>query len=742
MSFGNKPTEIDLATKGSTIIIGNNEDVGEQGESRNGVGKSSAIQALIYALYGKGIDKQIKQDDFINVVNKKDMVVILDFEVKGVEYRIIRGRKPNRVELYQGETSLTRDSMKNTDELIQETVGIPYEIFIGTFFMSPHKESFMSMGSAEQRSFIENILSLDVLAKRAESLKLLRKEIQVDAKLAQQEAEHVVSRNTSTETRIDRLTLRSEEWEAETLAEIENNENLLSDLREVDIESEKKLHERAEALRVDVSITKKKMDEVSTDIKIIRPEVDRLKVEVSKYIEAVNGVGAEKEEFDKKLSDLTKQLEELDTTLGEIDEDLEELESIKSDLESEKYKILSSEKEMNADISEMVRTVEALKRENADVEEQIVSLNAGTCPYCKQKHTDEEKIKSLSELIVKNSNEIEVHEDAISCLGKELSELTTVRLPELTEDLKNVETLISDNQSLKKKMIEIDRQISDLKSQGKTKHELVIEMYEGRDIESELRQAESDLSELEAEYDTLKKESETIHEKLGSMLEESIFESSGEIDEAVKEIKRTEEALEKLRSKANPFVTEIEEARSEIIDPTEVEEKLKEINKKETHIGYLIKLLTDSKSFVRKRIVDQYIPFVNKKLLEYTQKVGLSHIAQIMSDLSVEIDYNGRSLSYYNMSQGERMRLNTATTLAFRDLMGMLGKNCNWIGLDEVLDSALDRSGLQKVFKLFMDKSETVWLISHREEFADLVDRKMVVTKSNMFSTIEISQGL
>ena len=72
LPFGNVPTVIDLSKDQSLMIVGDNKDVGDQGISRNGVGKTSAIQAIVYALYGKGIDK-LKSDEFINIVIKKNL---------------------------------------------------------------------------------------------------------------------------------------------------------------------------------------------------------------------------------------------------------------------------------------------------------------------------------------------------------------------------------------------------------------------------------------------------------------------------------------------------------------------------------------------------------------------------------------------------------------------------------------------------------------------------------------------
>ena len=187
-SFGNSPTSFDLSKQGSTLILGDNQDIGEQGSSKNGVGKSSVMVAVVFALYGKDIEK-LRPDELINFKNKKNMVVELEFELRGISYRIVRGRKPNILEFYADGKSLTRDSMKNTDQTIIDVIGIDYDVFLSVYFLNTFRPTFMSLGSASQRDFLEKVLGLDVLANRAEALKLMKKELSIDHKLAVKDLE-------------------------------------------------------------------------------------------------------------------------------------------------------------------------------------------------------------------------------------------------------------------------------------------------------------------------------------------------------------------------------------------------------------------------------------------------------------------------------------------------------------------------------------------------------------------------
>lgn len=88
LSVGNKPIEIDLSGNGIRLLTG-----------ANGNGKSTVILALYYALYGKSFRK-INLPNMINNINKKNLLVTLEFSIGEQEYRICRGMKPNVFEVW------------------------------------------------------------------------------------------------------------------------------------------------------------------------------------------------------------------------------------------------------------------------------------------------------------------------------------------------------------------------------------------------------------------------------------------------------------------------------------------------------------------------------------------------------------------------------------------------------------------------------------------------------------------
>ena len=95
LSVGNQTQAVDFDKEHLTLVLGSNLDLGgDDTGSRNGTGKTTMINALSYALYGQALTN-IKKENLINKTNGKAMLVTVEFEKNGVNYRIERGRKPN-----------------------------------------------------------------------------------------------------------------------------------------------------------------------------------------------------------------------------------------------------------------------------------------------------------------------------------------------------------------------------------------------------------------------------------------------------------------------------------------------------------------------------------------------------------------------------------------------------------------------------------------------------------------------
>ena len=97
-------------------------------------------------------------------------------------------------------------------------------------------------------------------------------------------------------------------------------------------------------------------------------------------------------------------------------------------------------------------------------------------------------------------------------------------------------------------------------------------------------------------------------------------------------------------------------------------DKMNELVRVKEHQDFLYKLLTNKDSFIRKRIIEQNLQYLNSRLAYYLTKLGLPHEVSFQPDLAVEITELGRELDFDNLSRGERNRLILGLSWSFRDV--------------------------------------------------------------------------
>lgn len=157
------------------------------------------------------------------------------------------------------------------------------------------------------------------------------------------------------------------------------------------------------------------------------------------------------------------------------------------------------------------------------------------------------------------------------------------------------------------------------------------------------------------------------------------------------------------------------------------------------HQDFLYKLLTNKDSFIRKRIIEQNLQYLNSRLAYYLTKLGLPHEVQFISDLTVEITELGRELDFDNLSRGERNRLILGLSWAFRDVFETMNTPMNFLAVDELIDSGMDTNGVDAALgvlkKIERERNKNIFLISHRDELVGRVNTTLQVIKEGGFTT-------
>ena len=196
--------------------------------------------------------------------------------------------------------------------------------------------------------------------------------------------------------------------------------------------------------------------------------------------------------------------------------------------------------------------------------------------------------------------------------------------------------------------------------------------------------------------------------------------------------------LETRANENNPYTDQIESIKTEALQEIDYD-TINEVTVLMDHQQFLLKLLTDKDSFVRKQIISQNLSFLNSKLTYYINAIGLRHLIEFKDDLSVEITDLGKDYDFDNLSRGEKNRVILSLSWAFRDVWENLYSPINLLFVDEVIDSGMDDAGVENSLTILKtmtrEQNKSVWLISHKNELVSRVNNVLHVVKENGFTS-------
>jgi DNA repair exonuclease SbcCD ATPase subunit len=199
-----------------------------------------------------------------------------------------------------------------------------------------------------------------------------------------------------------------------------------------------------------------------------------------------------------------------------------------------------------------------------------------------------------------------------------------------------------------------------------------------------------------------------------------------------------ETQLENKKDETDPYVDQIADMETSALQEISYD-KVNDLTRLQEHQDFLLKLLTNKDSFVRKRIIDQNLSYLNSRLTHYLDRIGLPHTVIFQNDLTVEIQELGRDLDFDNLSRGERNRLILSMSWAFRDVWESLYGSINLLFIDELVDSGMDTSGVEASLallkKMARERNKSIWLVSHKDELAGRVNNLLKVVKENGFTS-------
>lgn len=631
MSYGKKRTEIQLDGGGMTLIKGVNLDDTVNGIGANGVGKSTIINAIVYAFYGESIGDS-KLDELINDVNKNKCIVGIEFSIGDDRYVIERFRKMKAgaegtyTNIFKNEdidkdaddksrTNLAKATLPETNKFTKELVGMPKELFIRLVVFDADEVSFFKLGAALQREVMENLFQITILSEKAEFFREEQKEVKKEIEIQ--------------ENNIRFLEQKVEEHE-EALASAERR------VKKFDIAS------------------KDELEELKDDLAALQ----KIDVDEEREIFAYNA------QLEEEIAAIKEQQQQLSQPLMDARQRINDYEHDLDKVESKISSILRDKKRKQKEIDALQHKIDAFKR--------------NTCPECSQ---------ALPDAGIK----IEEAERQVQHLNDELDDLH----------------ISYNNYSDSKAPIE---------------DEIAIIEGEVKDISARQHQFKVEINEVKSKF------------------KQPSVRNVDQLTRLESKIEVTQQKIKDLENATNPHIDALEELQSKSVEEIDYTE-INDLKKLLDHQKFMLKLLTDKKSFLRQRLINKRLPYLNERLTHYLTSLGLPYQVEFQSDLTAKIKRRGKTKSFANLSHGQKARVNFALSFAFRDVMERINRKVSVCLLDEVLDKALCDVGANAAITMIHEKCKrdklSIFVITHKKEIANRFHNIMTVTMENGFSHIK-----
>lgn len=401
---------------------------------------------------------------------------------------------------------------------------------------------------------------------------------------------------------------------------------------------------------------------------------------------------------------------------------------------SEKAELLKEEiKKIKEAVTQENANIEATKSSNARIKQTIESLQLKQKAWYSKQESDIKNINSAIEQLQSVDITKELEEHAALKLWTEKN--STLKL--LTKEKAKIESSIT---QAEKSVAKIQKEIAAARDHkcyacGQEIHDA--------NLNTMLENLEKDLADSERNCNNVKSELEEVDAKIEQAGEIGVRPSTfyEDINHAYEHKNNLESLILQLQNKleeSDPFQEQVEELENTAIQEVDWS-VINDLTKLKDHQEFLLKLLTNKDSFIRKKIIDQNLSYLNQRLTYYLDKIGLPHQVIFQNDLQVEITQLGQDLDFDNLSRGERNRLILSLSWAFRDIWENLYQPINLLFIDELIDSGMDSAGVENSLailkKLGRERKKNIYLISHKDELIGRVNNVLRVVKENSFTS-------
>ena len=340
LSTGNHFTEIKLNSNANTLIVGS-----------NGSGKSTMLDALCFALFGKAF-RNINKPNLLNSINGKDCVVEVEFSVGNKEYKIVRGIKPNIFEIYQDGILVNQDAAsRDYQEYLERfIIKLNYKSFTQIVILgSASFVPFMQLSASDRRSIIEDLLDIQIFSTMNSLVKERMSINKENTTLKKSEIELIKQRYQLKKEYQDKLNedkdVKVKEYESEIQSCRETIRTLCREIDDLERQKEayaelcKKIPENEKkitALKKIESKIESKISEVGTDREFYEHNADcptcRQAITVEFKEGHLGNLLSKEQELVSGLTELQTKISEHETTLVQLRSDEQTLHTIRIEL--------------------------------------------------------------------------------------------------------------------------------------------------------------------------------------------------------------------------------------------------------------------------------------------------------------------------------------------------------------------------------------------------------------------------
>ena len=378
LSSGNKFTKIPLDSHQTNLVLG-----------ENGAGKSTLLDALCYALYGRGF-RNLKKDLLINSINQKELLVELDFTIGKKDYKLVRGAKPNKFEIWCNDILINQDASVRDyqDHLENNILKMSYRSFTQVAILgSANFTPFMQLKAKDRRKLVEDLLDITIFTTMMLLLRKRKSSHALDIKENQHEIAILEERINGLNSQIDALRENRDEKISKfegTINQTQTNiDNLLGEVGEKtkDVVAQTRLikdkNVTEDRLKQTVELEKQLETARKKAIKDIEfyenndncPTCKQGLDETHKK-KHIKDKTAKATEIMAAVTTIDGQITELHTEIDRINTVQTEIETIQKEIGLKQTEIVSNQKYVNKLQSE-IKDLEKEQEGNTDAHEQV-----------------------------------------------------------------------------------------------------------------------------------------------------------------------------------------------------------------------------------------------------------------------------------------------------------------------------------------------------------------------------------